>query len=275
VSRRKIALAFVCLFLGVFCWGALRIYRLLVPDQHGAKVTHFTIKSKYLGRSIGEIAVAPKGGSAGRPLLVLLHGHNSDPSSYLTKYWFDALAAQGDRAPDLLLVNGGYYSYYHNRRGARWGDYVMKEVIPDGIARLKADGTRIAIGGISMGGFGSLLFGLQNPGYFCAVGGHSPAMWKYGGETPLGAFDDAEDFARVDVMAMAKRSRTPFGSSKVWIDVGTADSFYKYDKQLALGLRRDRQQVTYHFWPGGHGGTYWSRHIAQYMKFYANALAHC
>jgi S-formylglutathione hydrolase FrmB len=49
-----------------------------------------------------------------------------------------------------------------------------------------------------VGGFGAYDLARLNPGRFCAVGGHSPALWRSGGETAPGAVDDAEDFARHD-----------------------------------------------------------------------------
>ena len=93
----------------------------------------------------------------------------------------------------------------------------------------------------------------------------------------MGAFDNAEDFARVDVIAMAGRSWRPMGTAKVWIDLGTSDPFYLSgaDSLLVSTLRSHGQKVIYHTSPGGHAGAYSNRHVGQYMKFYANALADC
>jgi hypothetical protein len=33
--------------------------------------------------------------------------------------------------------------------------------------------------------------------------------------------------------------------------------------------------VTPHVWPGKHGSRYWRAHMAQYLRFYADALASC
>lgn len=276
LGRRLLGLSIAVVLLLPAGWGLFRLYRVFEPDQHGAKVTHFTLKSALVGRSLEEIVVVPKGGGAGRPLLVLLHGRGSSPNSYLTRYWFDALAGLGSRAPDLLLVNGGESSYYHDRAGGRWGSYVMNEAIPAALARTGADRYRIAIGGISMGGFGALFAGLRHPGAFCAVGGHSAALWRTGGETPQGAFDDAADFARNDVIGMASSRSSPLGrSTRVWIDVGNRDPFASADAELVRVLREHGQKVTFHTWPGAHSGSYWNKHVAAYLRFYATSLAAC
>ncbi len=276
LGRRLLGLSIAVVLLLPAGWGLFRLYRVFKPDQHGARVTHFTLKSALVGRSLEEIVVVPKGGGAGRPLLVLLHGRGSSPNSYLTRYWFDALAGLGSRAPDLLLVNGGESSYYHDRAGGRWGSYVMNEAIPAALARTEADRRRIAIGGISMGGFGAVFAGLRHPGAFCAVGGHSAALWSTGGETPQGAFDDAADFARNDVIGMASSRSAPLGrSTRVWIDVGNQDPFASADAELVRVLREHGQKVTFHTWPGAHSGSYWNKHVAAYLRFYAASLAAC
>ena len=71
---------------------------------------------------------------------------------------------------------------------------MLRRVLPHVVGRWGVDPARIAIGGISMGGFGALHLAGREP--FCAVGGHSPALWLSGGETPPGAFDDGDGFDR-------------------------------------------------------------------------------
>ncbi len=274
-GRRLLGLAVAIALFVPAGWGLFRFYRVFKPDQHGATVTRFTLESRLLGRSLKEVVVVPKGGGAGRPLLVLLHGRSSSPGSYLTKYWFNALAKLGSRAPVLLLVNGGDHSYYHDRADGRWGSYVIREAIPAALKRTGADRRRIAVGGISMGGFGALRFALRSPGRFCAVGGHSPAMWQTGAETPAGAFDDAEDFERNDVIELSGSRTRPLGKMRVWIDVGDRDPFVSADSELARVLRRQGQMITFHVWPGSHAGSYWNAHVAAYLRFYADALAGC
>ena len=96
-------------------------------------------------------------------------------------------------------------------------------MIPRVVKRFGVDPQRIAIGGISMGGFGAFDIALHHPGMFCAVGGHSPALWFEGGETAPGAFDDAADFEANDVVGTVQEDPEAFGDARVWIDYGTED----------------------------------------------------
>ena len=200
-------------------------------------------------------------------LLVLLHGRGSTPDSFLSQQFFDGLAALGRRAPAVLLLDGGDHSYWHDRRDGKWGTMVLREAIPAGVARTGA--RKVAIGGISMGGFGALELAARQPFRFCAVGGHSPALWLRAADTAPGAFDDAADFRRNDLLSVAKR-RAVYGS-RVWIDAGTDDPFRAADAVLARRLQEQDEQVVLHVWPGGHDNAYWRRHMGQYLRFYADS----
>jgi len=202
---------------------------------------------------------------------VFLHGRGGGPESNLTDEIFEGLRSLGGRAPAILLVNGGESSYYHDRADGPWGTYVMREALPAAVERSGVDRRRVAIGGISMGGFGALDLARLNLGRFCAVGGHSAALWGSGGETPEGAFDDAADFERHDVIGAA--TSDTLGRQPVWLDVGDEDPFTEANKTLAAALRGS--DVRFHEWDGGHEGEYWEAHMGAYLRFYAGALARC
>ncbi len=81
-----------------------------------------------------------------------------------------------------------------------------------------------------------------------------------------GSFDGPRDFAKHDLLSL----RPSYGSTPLWIDVGSEDRFRAADVRLAreVGLQA-------HVWPGKHGSRYWRAHMAQYLRFYADALAGC
>ena len=245
------------------------------PDRHGASVRRFVVKSRFVGRSLHEVAVVPAGLASGekRPLLVLLHGRSASPSSWLSGQFFAGLARLGSRAPVVVALDGGDHSYWHDRHGARWGSYVLREGIPAAVRRLPVDASRVAIGGISMGGYGA--FELARRRRFCAVGGHSPAFWLSSSQTAPGAFDNAADFRRHSVYRYVKRRRHPYGKTPLWIDRGNHDPFTSYDAVIARALKARGARLTSHVWRGAHTGSYWRRHMGRYLSFYARALARC
>jgi S-formylglutathione hydrolase FrmB len=252
-------------------------------DTRGARVVHYMLASRLVHRELAEIAVIPAGGGD-RPLLVLLHGRHdrsrlawlvgskTGPQAMLSDAFFAGLARLGRRAPVVVFPNGGGHSYYHDRRDGAWGSMVLDEVIPDALRRFHT-ARHIAIGGISMGGYGALHLASLRPGEFCAVGGHSAALWETGGASAPGAFDDAADFTRNDVFAAARDGR--LDHLAVWLDGGTRDPFLAADAAFVTMLRRRGVDVTYHLWPGAHTSSYWRAHMAAYLRFYAAALARC
>jgi enterochelin esterase-like enzyme len=243
------------------------------PSSDQVTTDKFTLHSTLLNRDLQQILLIPHAGpKTRRNLLVLLHGRTDDldgPKSMLSDELFSALEKLGPSAPAVLLVNGGKASYFHDRRDGPWGRYVMTEAIPAAIRRAHARRDRVAIGGISMGGFGALDLAASAPGRFCAVGGHSPAIFVSGALSAPGAFDDGEDFARHDVLARSVKS-DPYAGTPVWLDVGDQDPFREAVSQLGVQIHR-----KVHIWPGKHEGSYWHKHMAAYLRFYAGALKAC
>jgi S-formylglutathione hydrolase FrmB len=157
-----------------------------------------------------------------------------------------------------VFLPEGDIGWWHDRGEGPWGSYVLHEAIPQALRRTGADPHRVAIGGISMGGFGALDLGRVEPKRFCAVGGHSPAVLLNESQNLLGGFDNAADFAR------------PY-DAPVWIDIGNRDQLRPAASELARELRADGDHVSFHVWPGSHNGRYWDAHFADYVRFYADA----
>ena len=232
------------------------------------KVTNFALQSKFMGRQLYEELATPAGGGEGRPLLVFLHGYGAAPSDTLSPAFLMALRRLGDRAPVVLLPEGDT-GWWHDRYEGPWGSYVLREAIPAALRRSGADRDRVAIGGISMGGFGALDLGRVEPKHFCAVGGHSPAVLMRD-EFGFG-FDNAADYARYNLLSLA-RKRSLY-DARVWIDVGNRDDLRPAAAALARGLEAEGADVSFHVWPGVHDSRYWDAHFADYLRFYADACA--
>ncbi|MEA2386756.1 MAG: hypothetical protein QOJ22_930 [Thermoleophilaceae bacterium] len=233
-------------------------------DEHGAEVRSYELDSQAVGRSLDQRLVLPEGEGEGRPLLIFLHGRGGDEESNLREEFYAALADLGDDAPVVVFPDGGKDSYWHDRTTGSWGRYVADEVLPRAVRESGADPERVAIGGISMGGFGAYDIARLHPGRFCAVGGHSPAIWTEAGLTAPGAFDDAEDFAEHDLVAAARDGS--FRPEQLWLDRGNSDPFVPGADAMAQAMG-----VEVHGYPGGHEREYWDAHWDDYLRFYASA----
>lgn len=249
-------------------------------DPQGARVVRMTIDSAAVRQHEHVTVVVPPGRPPrrDRPLLVFLHGRGANDQSYLEAPMFTALRRLGTRAPIIAFPDGGDHSYWHDRADGAWGRYVTDEVIPAVTRRFGADTRRVAIGGISMGGFGALDLGERVPGRWCAVGAHSPALWQSAGETADGAFDDAEDFAAHDIVSVARTAEgeAALAAQPLWIDAGDDDPFLPGDRAFVEALHdagdTSAELDTMH---GSHYDDYWSSRWKDYLPFYAKALAEC
>jgi poly(3-hydroxybutyrate) depolymerase len=281
--RRRWAALLLVAFSLAAAYLALRATILAPVDTHGASVHRFTIDSKAVDRDLDVAVVVPAGDRPSRrPLLVFLHGKGGTVDSFVGDGWlsgdeafFAALRKLGSGAPLVAFPEDDGGSYWHDRYSGGWGTYVMDEVIPEVERRFGTSPRRVAIGGISMGGFGAYALALEYPGTFCAVGGHSPALWLEGGASAPGAFDDAEDFARHDVIATVRANPDAFGPIPIWNDYGTKDPFAISDVAFDEALEAGGADLSARSWAGGHERSYWDRHWDAYLRFYAEALRNC
>jgi S-formylglutathione hydrolase FrmB len=277
--RRQTALVALTLLALAVIYFTLAATVFAPINTHGARISQLTVHSRAVGEDLGVTVLEPADGAGQldkRPLLIFLHGRGGSNRTFAeNESVFAGLAKLGGQAPVIAFPDGGDHGYWHDRREGSWGTYVMQEVIPQVTQRYNTDPSRLAIGGISMGGFGAYDLALLHPGRFCAVGGHSPALWFDGGETAPGAFDSAEDFNRHDVVGAVQGDPGAFGDTPIWNDFGKGDPFKIYDKSFVAALRAGDADLRARTWPGGHDSSYWNRHWSAYLRFYANALAHC
>jgi S-formylglutathione hydrolase FrmB len=276
VARRRLVALLALVAVGASVWlVAFRDGGIGAADRHGASVNKITIRSEAVGESQPANIVKPQGAEDGAPMLVFLHGRDGNEDSSLVDEMFAALDDLGDRAPIVVIPDGGDSSYWHDRSSGDWGRYVLDEVIPAVARESGADPDRVAVGGISMGGYGAYSLAAEAPGRFCAVGGHAPAIWRSAGETAPGAFDDAEDFAEHDVIAAVSEQPEAFTGQPLWIDSGDEDPFIPGDDALIAALESAGADLTASREPGGHESEYWNGRWDEYLGFYAKALAQC
>jgi enterochelin esterase-like enzyme len=239
----------------------------------GPRLVRLTVRSAAVPGPQRITLVLPR---QGRPqgLLVLLHARGGSDTTPLTPAFLEAVRDLGPEAPAIAIPAGNRTSFWHDRANGAWGRFVMRTVLPRALAVSGADPGRVAIGGISMGGFGAYDLARLHPGRFCAVGGHSAAIVPRRTDAPPGAFDGDADFARHDLLALAA-SRPAAWAGRLWLDVGDDDPFAPGDRAFAAALRRGGVPLAFHVWSGGHDGRYWGAHWDDYLRFYADALASC
>lgn len=159
-----------------------------------------------------EIAYPPGHGPGDSlPLIVMLHGFGGN---HLTAF-VGMQPAQGlalkvhgnPLAPMAIVTVDGGGGYWNPHPGDDPMGMVVNELIP--MCRQRSLGLapdRIATMGISMGGYGAILFAERFPTMFSAVAAISPAIWTSYDQARAanaGAYASAADFAACDVVTHA------------------------------------------------------------------------
>ncbi|MBL8058098.1 MAG: esterase family protein, partial [Anaerolineales bacterium] len=185
------------------------------------------------------------------PVLYLLHG-----LGFTEDQWqrlgvtaaADELIQAGAIAPLIIVMP-------RDRRDERLDPALVKDLIPyidAHYATLAARPAR-ALGGLSRGGGWAAHFGLRYPEVFGRVGLHSPAVF-YGDEGNL------LEWAR---QLKAKPKPT------VYIDSGENDATIRSPVWLDQVFTWFKVEHTFIIQPGGHTEQYWSKHVRDYLIFYA------
>jgi enterochelin esterase-like enzyme len=212
------------------------------------------------------------------PVLYMLHGASGDNAEWGTIRiidWTDQLIASGEIPPLIVVLPQGDFGYWvnHVNGGARWGDYVVEDLVlhlDQNYRTLPAPRAR-AVGGLSQGGHAAFQLTFNHPDIFGIAGAHSPSLRADDGFLPwLGT---GPEFARRDPISLA--DSLPLATlqrATLWLDVGSEDQWRPRVELLHDTLTARGVAHEFHVWPGAHDGDYWQPHVPDYLRYYGRAL---
>ncbi|ABK03820.1 putative esterase [Arthrobacter sp. FB24] len=219
------------------------------------------------------VAVPDRGaGSDQRPLPVALFLHGTGADHRMV---FDDLraarvlaqhVARGGTPFAIAAVDGGESWWHRRATGTDTQAMVVEEFIPL-LAGQGLDTGRLAVFGLSMGGFGALLLASQHriPG-LRAVAAMSPAVWSQHDAGRMDNFDSAGDFAANDIFAL----RPELETVPKRIDCGTSDNLLYSVKDYVSGLPGEHEGG---YQDGGHDSGYWRSILPDVFSFLGRNLA--
>lgn len=208
------------------------------------------------------------------PLVVMLHGYggsHADALAGLSPAQGLALTPGGRPLAPMAMVTvdggGGYWNPHP-------GDDPMAMVIDELIPRCQRLGLgrpprRIAAMGISMGGYGALLFAEKYPRLIAAVAAISPAIWTsypQARQANPAAYASAAAFAADDAVTHA----AALGRRPVRVASGYGDPFYPGVQALARALPAG---AVVEFGPGCHDNSFFAAQQPPSLAFLAGHLA--
>ena len=228
----------------------------------GTELRDQTIKSTVLGRTMKYAVYLPKGYDKSKeyPVLYMLHGANGSNNDWLNGGKINAnasTAASDGTAPEMIVICpdcGGDNFYCDNYKGndIKYMTYFFTEFLPtvENLYAVKKDRASRAIGGLSMGGFGSLYYGLLHPEMFSYVYACSPATY----------IDGAPNL--YELLSKADVSKLP----GITIEIGTEDFLYESAGSFKQALDAKKVPNEYITRAGAHDWSFWAACTPKIMK---------
>lgn len=218
------------------------------------------------------------------PVVYLLHGltghfdnwtDKTKLADYAAKYNFIIVTPEG---------NNGWYTDSASVPNDKYESYIIQELIPevDKNYRTLKDKKHRVIAGLSMGGYGSIKFGLKYPELFSLVGSFSGALgagtWTQKevgtkgaiAESLLGVFgiensqtrQTNDIFKLVRDLPVEKYKTLPF----IYVDCGTEDFLYQNNRSFADLLVEKKIPHEYRELPGKHDWNFWDSQVQEFLQ---------
>lgn len=119
------------------------------------------------------------------PITYLLHGYGDADDGWIqfgeVNRLADAATKEGKIPPMIIVTPDGFKSFYLNAADGSFNyeDFFIKEFIPfiEKTYHIKTEKRFRGIAGLSMGGYGSMLYALKYPNLFVAAAPLSAAVW--------------------------------------------------------------------------------------------------
>ncbi|WP_252181105.1 alpha/beta hydrolase family protein [Azospirillum sp. B4] len=213
-------------------------------------VNRITVRSAHVPGDVSVSIYTPRAYGQGRPLplMLLLHGGNGSDQDLLRFIPAIAAAMTDGRIPPLVIAmpSARRSLYMDFKDGSqRWETFILSDLLAHlrGTLAVSTERRHTFIGGVSMGGAGSLRLAFKHPGIFGAVAVLEPAVepalsWSEVGprvkfwrpekvlEPMFGSPVDLEYWAANNPATIAKHDPKRLIDLPIYLDVGDQDMLY-------------------------------------------------
>ena len=216
--------------------------------------------------------ILPESASAPFVPWLLLHGLSDDETMWARR---TSLERYVEGLPVMVAMPDGGRGFYVDAPEG----YAYYRALADELTVMLAKYFNLrpewAVGGLSMGGYGAVRFGLGRPGTFRSVHAHSAAL----GFGHLARYADRPDLARLlDADGLSPENDLHLLATSVAdrpalrIDCGTED--FLLDDNRAFHAHLDSLGFAHEYeeFPGAHDWAYWDRHVQDQLAFHRKNL---
>lgn len=228
----------------------------------GGRVEAFVLESEHVDGGFRLRVYTPpcyEQSSERYPVLFLIHGQ-----SFTEDQWdrlgadeaADKLIASGELPPFIIVMPYDRSNYTQPSKNG-FDEAFVDELLPwvrENYRTINSRASR-AVGGLSWGASWAIHFGLTHPELFGAVGGHSPPVFSEEASKVRGWLDSIPE----NLMP------------RFWLDIGERDQRQILSSATWFeGLLTEREiEHEWHLWEGDHSEAYWSSHVDEYLRWYA------
>lgn len=193
---------------------------------------------------------------------------------------------------DFIIVtpegDNGWYSDSVTVASDKYESYIIQELLPeiDKKFRTISDREHRVIAGLSMGGYGSLKFGLKYPEKFFLVGSFSGALGAASfTEKTAGGIGKSIDAIFGNIEGENRKSNDIFKIVKeispekikslpfIYLDCGTEDFLFQNNRDFVALLLEKKIPHEFRQLPGKHDWVFWNSQVKEFLELSKNHLS--
>lgn len=266
-------------------------------SAQGQLLEKVELESESMGGAVNYSIYLPEGydrNTNAYPVLYLLHGYTDDDSGWTqfgeAHLQADKLMGNGEVPPMIIVMPDAGLSWYVNSDDGEvpFEDFFIQELIPhiEASYRVRTQRQFRALAGLSMGGYGAMLYALKYPELFSATCPLSAAIYTdeqilandqrrwdrvFGLPFTAGAAGTARlnDHYRANSVLDILQATAPdsYKQLAIYIDCGDDDYLVAGNFRLSQVLREREIQHEFRMRDGGHSWPYWRSALPEVFKF--------
>jgi enterochelin esterase-like enzyme len=228
------------------------------------------------------------------PVVYLLHGYTDNDMGWIqfgeANMIADEAISERQIPPMILIMPDAGVTWYINNydKSVRYEDFFFEEFLPhiEAAYRIRPEKRYRGVAGLSMGGFGALVYALRHPELFAACAAYSAAIYT---EEEISGMDDAwwekangilygpglkgEDrltqhlLSNNPIIIVKNSDPEKVKSVRIYLDCGDDDFLYKGNSAFHVLLRDLNVPHEYRARDGGHQWSYWRSGLTDGLKF--------
>ncbi|HPG40321.1 MAG TPA: alpha/beta hydrolase family protein [bacterium] len=269
----------------------------LLAIPHGQVREGLSFSSKLLNKAVPFSIYLPADydqSTRKYPVVYLLHGYSDDETAWVqfgeVNLAADVAIENRQIPPMIIVMPDAEVTFYMNdyQNKYPWEDMFIKEFIPyiEKEYRIRGGKEYRGVAGLSMGGFGTLLYALRYPDMFAACAAFSSAIWT--DEEMIAWNDNDYNFMFTDLLGKNLKGKErltkhwqerhsldlakslPVESLKkvrIYMDCGDDDFLIKGNCALHLVLKDRNIPHEFRVRDGEHNWLYWRTGITDGLKF--------